>query len=70
MIDTRAALAAFRASTLAATRDNGTPTGPGIEADVDMVAARCFASGAHLLTALQCDHTPIRSRRITAGRPR
>ena len=38
MIDPRAGLAAFRASTLAATRDNGTPTGPGIEADVDMVA--------------------------------
>ena len=52
---TDTALVAFRAATLAATRDAGTQTGPGSETDIDLVATRCMCSGVELLMALQND---------------
>ena len=52
---TLAQLATFRAATMAATRDAGHPTGPGSAAGIDLMAAECFCTGLHLLTALQCD---------------
>ena len=48
-------LTAFRAATLAATRDEGTVTEPGSETDIDLMATSCLCSGMDLLSALQCD---------------
>ena len=48
-------LTAFRAATLAATHDEGSATGPGIEPDIDLIATRCMCTGMELLTALQSD---------------
>ena len=56
MTDPRATLAAFRAATLAVNRDQGTATGPDIEAEIDLAATEALCSGASLLHALQCVH--------------
>ena len=52
---TLATLATLRAATLAATRDEGTATGPGIEPAIDLEATRALCVGMDLICALQCD---------------
>ena len=55
MTDHAKAVTLWRAATLAATRDRGTGTGPGCEAEIEMAATRYLCSGVDLLTSLQCD---------------
>ena len=52
---TATTLATLRAASLAATRELGAPTGPGIESAIDLEATRALCTGLDLLTALQCD---------------
>ncbi len=51
----------------AATRDEGTATGPGIETDVDLIATRCMCSGMDLLVALQDDNADALAQGLGSG---
>ncbi|MCY4549331.1 MAG: hypothetical protein OXC28_13280 [Defluviicoccus sp.] len=64
---TNSLLTTLRAATLAATRDEGTATGPGIETDVDLIATRCMCSGMDLLVALQDDNADALAQGLGSG---
>ena len=57
-----ATLATMRAGILAATREIGTPTGPGIADAIDFGASRAYSAGMDLLAALQDDNADVIAR--------